>query len=56
LNEDEIEKFGLEDLESEEPEESEEEDGVILDTAEADQEAAELEEEVRKVYKGLRVR
>lgn len=55
LNEDEIEKFGLEDLESEEREDPEEDDDAILDSAEADQEAAELEEEVKKVYRGLRV-
>ena len=53
LNEEEIENFGLEDLESEEPEEPE--DDIILDSEEADQEAAELEETVQTVYKGLRV-
>ena len=55
LNEDEIESFGLEDLEAEEPEEPEVEEDVIVDTAEADEEAAEMEETVQKVYLGFRV-
>ena len=55
LNEIEIENFGLEDLEYEEPEEEVEDDNVILDSVEEDQAAAEIEEEVQRVYKGLRV-
>jgi hypothetical protein len=54
LNEDEIENFGLEELESEEPEDTEE-DNIILDSEEKDQEAADMEATVQKVYKGLRV-
>jgi len=55
LNDDEIEKFGLEECEAEEPEEPEDEDDIIVDNQEDDEEAAELEETVQKVYKGLRV-
>jgi hypothetical protein len=57
LNEIEIENFGLEDLEFEEPEE--EDDNIILDSAEKDDaattKAAVMEEAVQTVYKGLRV-
>jgi hypothetical protein len=57
LNELEIENFGLEELEFEEKEE--EEDDIILDSAEADlkanAKANSIEETVQKVYKGLRV-
>jgi hypothetical protein len=56
LNEIEIENFGLEDLEFEEPEED---DNIILDSAEKDEAAAAktavMEAEVQNVYKGLRV-
>lgn len=55
LNEDEIENFGLEELEAEEPEEPDGDEDIILDSEEADKEAADMEETVQKVYKGLRV-
>lgn len=54
LNEEEVANFGLEECEDEFAEETESDD-VIVDTAEADDEAAEFEETIQKVYKGLRV-
>src|SRR5688500_16098316 len=54
LDELEIEKFGLENLEHEEIEEDKEDD-VIVDTIETDQAHDKIEKEVQKVYKGLRV-
>ena len=56
LNEEEIENFGLEDIEFEEEDDAEEEEeGIIVDTAEKDFEEAKTEAETLKVYKGLRV-
>jgi len=56
MNEDEIEKFGLEECEAEEPEEeSEEIDGVILDEGVEPEVDPELEQTVQNVYLGLRV-
>ncbi len=54
LNEEEINNFGLEDCRDDLSDEPEDDD-VIVDTAEADEEAAEFEETIQKVYLGLRV-
>lgn len=57
LNEDEIEKFGLEEYEDETPENEQQESDVeiILDSEEQDSKDAEMEEVVQTVYLGLRV-
>ena len=57
MNEDEIEKFGLEECETEEErkEDDQENDGVILDEGDEPQVDPELEETVQNVYLGLRV-
>lgn len=56
LNEIEIENFGLEDLDSEEPEvEANEEGVVILDSEETDRAAAAMDAEVERLYKGFKV-
>jgi len=55
LNELEVENFGLEDLEYEDPEEDQnEEDGVIVDEAGADKKNH-VDEEAIKVYLGIKV-
>ena len=57
MNEDEIEKFGLEECEAEEEskEDDQDNDGVILDEGDEPKVDPELEETVQNVYLGLRV-
>jgi len=56
LNEDEIENFGLENIEELQEEEEEEADIIVdADDDKEDKEAAAIEEVVQNVYKGLRV-